>query len=66
MSIDEKYKESNKLLLLVRGDLEKLETEKDTSVFLQGMSCYYHNYALYSSLLRRETHYEPQSLIPCG
>eukprot|EP00026_Physarum_polycephalum_P013867 Phypoly_transcript_14320.p1 GENE.Phypoly_transcript_14320~~Phypoly_transcript_14320.p1 ORF type:complete len:217 (+),score=27.35 Phypoly_transcript_14320:2-652(+) len=36
MPIDEKYKESNKLLMLVRGDLELLETGKDTSVFLQG------------------------------
>jgi hypothetical protein len=37
MSVDDKWKEGNKLLLLVRGDLELLETGKDTSVFLQGM-----------------------------
>jgi hypothetical protein len=37
MSIDEKWKEANKLLLLVGGDLELLETGKDASVFLQGM-----------------------------
>jgi len=36
MSIDEKWKEANKLLLIVRDDLEQLETGKDTSVFLQG------------------------------
>jgi len=36
MSVDDKWKEGNKLLLLVRGDLEQLETGKDTSVFLQG------------------------------
>jgi hypothetical protein len=40
MYIDVKYKESDKLLLLVRGDLELLETGKDTSVFLQGMQAY--------------------------
>ena len=37
MSVDDKWKEGNKLLLLVRGDLEQLETGKDTSVFLQGI-----------------------------
>ena len=37
MSVDDKWKEGNKLLLLVRGDLEQLETGKDTSVFLQGV-----------------------------
>jgi hypothetical protein len=37
MSVDDKWKEGNKLLLLIRGDLEQLETGKDTSVFLQGM-----------------------------
>lgn len=37
MSIDEKWKEANKLLLLVRGDLESLETGQDSSVIMQGM-----------------------------
>lgn len=37
MSVDDQWKECNKLLLLVRGDLELLETGQDTSVFLQGI-----------------------------
>lgn len=36
VEIETKYKESKKLLLTLRSQLEELETGKDTSIFLQG------------------------------